>query len=120
MRLCRLRRTQPIEAEAVTPVGEAVDTTEHRRYRAQASAPRNQEHDEDLVFDRFCRWYSAEDLPGHHAREGDDARCRHGIDGGHQRAAERLTRHRRDGRLPGSAEHELSFHTGTSADEARR
>jgi hypothetical protein len=61
------------EAEAVTHVGEAVDTTEHRRYRAQACAPRNQEHDEDLVFDRFCRGYPAEDLPGHHAGQRDHA-----------------------------------------------
>lgn len=60
-------------------------------------APRNHEHDEDLVFDRFCRGYPAEDLPGHHAGQGDHAGCRHRIDGGHQRAAERLTRHRRHG-----------------------
>src|SRR3984893_19527984 len=118
--LCRLRRRQPIEAEAVTPVGEAVDTTEHRRYRAQACAPRYHEHDEDLVFDRFCRGYPAEDLPGHHAGQRDDAGCRHRIDDGHQRAAERLTRHRRHGLPPGGAEHELSFHTRTSTDEARR
>ena len=64
---------QTIEAEAVTHVGEAVDTTEHRRYRAQACAPRNQEHDQDLVFDRFCRGYPAEDLPGHHAGQRDHA-----------------------------------------------
>ena len=32
----------------MTPVGEAVDTTKHRRYRAQACAPRDQEHGEDL------------------------------------------------------------------------
>ena len=37
--LCRLRRTEAIEAEAVTPIGQAVDTTQHRRYRAQSSAP---------------------------------------------------------------------------------
>jgi hypothetical protein len=49
-----LRRAQPIEAEAVTPVGEAVDATEHRCYGTQACAPRNHEHDKDLVFDRFC------------------------------------------------------------------
>ena len=46
----------------MTPVGEAVDTAEHRRYRAQACAPRNHEHDEDLVFDRLCRGYPAKDL----------------------------------------------------------
>ena len=67
MRLCGPRRTQTIEAEAVTPVGEAVDTTDYRRYCAQACSPRDQEHDEDLVFDRFCRGYPAEDLAGHHA-----------------------------------------------------
>src|SRR5437762_14148495 len=109
-----------IETEAVTPVSEAVDTTEHRSYSAQPCPPRNQEHDEDLVFDRFYRGYPAEDLPGHHAGQRDNAGRRHRIDGGHQRAAERLTRHRRHGLLPGSAEHELSFNTGTSADEARR
>jgi hypothetical protein len=39
IQLCRLRRTQPIQAEAMTPVGEGVDTAERRRYRAQAGAP---------------------------------------------------------------------------------
>ena len=38
-RLCRLRRTQAIEAEAMTPVGEAVDTTEHGRYRPRPVPP---------------------------------------------------------------------------------
>ena len=39
----------------MTPVGEAVDATEHRCYRAQSCAPRNHEHNEDLVFDSLCR-----------------------------------------------------------------
>jgi hypothetical protein len=33
-RLRRLRRARPIEAETMTPIGEAVDTAEHRRYAA--------------------------------------------------------------------------------------
>src|SRR5580704_12387200 len=41
IRLCRLRRPQPIEAEAVTPVGEAVDATEHRCYGTKACAPQS-------------------------------------------------------------------------------
>src|SRR6516162_4981453 len=51
VRLAGLRRRQAIEAKAVTPVGEAVNAAEHRRYRSQACATRNQEHDKDLVFD---------------------------------------------------------------------
>ena len=57
----------------MTPIGETVDTTEHRRYRTQAGAPGDKEHDEDLVFDRFCRGYPAEDLSGHHAGQRDHA-----------------------------------------------
>ncbi len=57
----------------MTPIGEAVDTGKHGRYRTQACAPCNQEHDEDLVFDRFPRGYAAEDLPGHHAKRRDHA-----------------------------------------------
>jgi hypothetical protein len=54
----------------VTPVGEAVDATEHRCYGTQAGVPRNHEHDKDLVFDRFCLGYPAdEDLPGYLARQ---------------------------------------------------
>src|SRR5205807_9520856 len=42
--LCRLRRPQPIEAETVTPIGEAVDTTEHRRYCTQARSGFDRNH----------------------------------------------------------------------------
>jgi hypothetical protein len=55
-------------------------------------------------------------MPG----RGNDAGRGHGIDCRHQRAAERFTRYWRHGDLPGGAEHELSFDTGTAVDEARR
>ena len=103
----------------MTSIGEAVDTTEHRRYCAQACAPRDQEHDENLVFDRFGRGYPAEDLPGHHAGQRDQPGRRHRIDRRHQRTAERFTRHRRHGLLPGSAKHKLCFYSRTSINEPR-
>ena len=53
----------------MTPIGEAVNAAEHRCYRSQACATRNQEHDEDLVFDRLGRGHPTENLPGHHARQ---------------------------------------------------
>ena len=52
----------------MTPVGQTVNAAEHCRYRPQARTSCNQEHDEDLVFDRFGRGHPAEDLPSHHAR----------------------------------------------------
>jgi len=69
----RLRHSEPIEPKAVTAVGKAVNAAEHRRYCPQACAPCNQEHHEDLVFDRLGRRHAAEDLPGHHARQRNDA-----------------------------------------------
>ena len=83
----------------MTPVGEPVNAAEHRHDRTQARSACNQEHDKDLVFDRLGRRHAAEDLPGHHAPQRNHASCRHGINGWHQRAAERLARYRSRGDL---------------------
>jgi hypothetical protein len=48
----------------VTRVGEAVNAAEHRRYRPQTRTPCDQEHHEDLVFDRLGRGHPAENLSG--------------------------------------------------------
>jgi hypothetical protein len=62
-----LRRGQPIQAKPVPRIGEAIDAAEYRGYRPETGTARNQEHDQDLVFDGLDRGYSAEDLPCHHA-----------------------------------------------------
>ena len=43
-------------------IGQAVDAAEYRGYRPETSTARNQEHDQDLVFDSLDWGYSAEDL----------------------------------------------------------
>ena len=54
-------------------VGEAVNATEHRRYRPQARTPCNEEHNEYLVLDRLGRRHPTQNLPGHHARQRNHA-----------------------------------------------
>ena len=65
-RLNGLRRRQTIEAKPVPRIGQAVDATEYRGCRPETCTARNQEHDQDLVFDCLDGGYSAEDLPRHH------------------------------------------------------
>ena len=58
-------------------IGQAVDAAEYRRCRPETGTARNQEHDQDLVFDRLDGGYSAEDLPRHHPGERHqvESRC---------------------------------------------
>src|SRR3954471_4228506 len=58
---------ETVEAQAVPCVGQAIDAAEHRGDVPEACASGNQEHDQDLVFDRFTGSYTAEDLTRHHA-----------------------------------------------------
>ena len=76
----------------MTPVSEAVNAAEHRRYRPQARAACNQEHHEDLVFNRLGRGNAAQNLPRHHAGKRNQAGYGHRIDGGHQRATAAASR----------------------------
>ena len=50
-------------------ISEAVDAAKHRGHCSETGTARNQEHDQDLVFDCLDRRYSAENLPRHHARQ---------------------------------------------------
>src|SRR4051795_7500493 len=61
------RPFQAVKAQSVPCVGQAIDAAEHGGHCPKACASGNQEHDQDLVFDRFGRRYAAEDLTGHHA-----------------------------------------------------
>jgi hypothetical protein len=57
---CSLRslgRGQTIEAKPVPRICQAVDAAEYRGYRPETGTTRNQEHDQDLVFDRLDRGY---------------------------------------------------------------
>src|SRR3954451_17996228 len=65
--LSRPRSFQAVKAQAVPCVGQAINAAEHGGHGPKTGASGNQEHDQDLVFDRFGRRYSAEDLTGHHA-----------------------------------------------------
>ena len=104
----------------MTPVDEAVNAAEHRRYRPQARAACNQEHHEDLVFNRLGRGNAAQNLPRHHAGKRNQAGYGHRIDGGHQRATERLARYWSRGDVSGGAEHQLRFNACASVDDTRR
>lgn len=59
----------------MTPIGQAVNAAEDRCDGSKTRTSGNQEHDEDLIFDRLDRRYSAEDLPRHHAGQRDQAGC---------------------------------------------
>jgi hypothetical protein len=60
-----LWRSKPIETKTVTPVGEVGrNTPPSTAVTGPKNVPCNKERHEDLVFDRFRRWYPAEDLPG--------------------------------------------------------
>jgi hypothetical protein len=48
-----LAATQTIEGKPVPRIGQAVDAAEYRGYRPETGTARDQEHDQDLVFDRL-------------------------------------------------------------------
>src|SRR4051794_29723836 len=58
----RPRPFETVEAQAVPCVGQTIDAAEYGGHGPEACAACNQEHDQDLVFDRFTGSYAAEDL----------------------------------------------------------
>ena len=79
-----LSRIETVQAQAVTLVGEAVDAAHDGRDRTQGRTAGDQEHDKELILDRFHGGHAGQDLSGHHARQRDQAGGGHGVDNGHQ------------------------------------
>ncbi len=52
--------SDPIQAQSITAVGQAVSPSDHGSKRPQASPARDQKHDEKLVFHRIYRCHACE------------------------------------------------------------
>ena len=95
---------QAIEPQPLAIVGERAGGQIGRARRRQAAAAGQQEHQEDLVFDRLHRIEAGEDLAGHDAGQGDHAGGRHLVDDRHQATPDRVA-YERAGSFPiGGAE----------------
>ncbi len=59
----------------MTVIGEQASASQYGSQSSKAGATRDQEHDQQLIFDRIDRLDAGEDLAGHHPRQGNEADC---------------------------------------------
>jgi hypothetical protein len=78
---------EPIQTQSVTMIGQQTPASDNGCQCAETRSASNQEHDQKLIFHCVSRFYTGEDLPGHHPRQRHEAYRRHAVDGRHEAAS---------------------------------
>ena len=107
-----------IETKPMSMIGEQACATQDGDQRSEPGPAGDQEHDQQLIFDRIDRLDARKNLAGHHPRQGNEADRRHAVHDRHEAASQGVADNGQKGLVSGAAERKTGFHRGSFAHQA--